>query len=112
MMPAAKGTCQLCATAHEPHEAHNKQSLYYAVRFQAQHGRSPTWADAVAHCSPEIIAMWKEELGKRHVWDEPKDGKPIAEAKGGNGEPKLIPLPSMEPKTIKAGRRGYTHKQS
>jgi hypothetical protein len=64
--------CQTCAVDHAPDEPHNAQSLYYQYAFYADHGRWPTWADAIAHCSPEIQALWKEELQRRNAWSEPE----------------------------------------
>jgi hypothetical protein len=58
--------CQECAGDHPHTDPHNQQSLYYQQRFRAQHGRWPTWSDAMAHCTPEIQARWKEELIKMH----------------------------------------------
>jgi hypothetical protein len=45
------------------------RDLYH---FYAQYGRWPTWADAVAHCEPEMQAIWKEELIARRAWSEPE----------------------------------------
>jgi hypothetical protein len=62
LMPAAPGTCEWCATAHEPHLPHNQQSLYYQMKFQAIKGRPPTWTDAMAHCEQAMRDDWKREL--------------------------------------------------
>lgn len=32
-----------------------------------QHGRWPTWGDALAHCSKEIRYIWRKELMARGV---------------------------------------------
>jgi hypothetical protein len=50
-------------------------------RFYGIRGRWPTWADAVAHCTPEVQQAWKQRIeamfpGK---WSEPPDGEPIAD---------------------------------
>jgi hypothetical protein len=80
LLPAKEGTCPICATAHEPEMPHNGQSLYYQYRFYGNRGRWPTWADAVAHCSPEMRAAWKQQLMDRGAWTEPEDGSgPIAD---------------------------------
>lgn len=100
LMPSAPGTCQLCAVAHQPEQPHNAQSLPYQVRFKSTHGRFPTWADAVAHCPPEISAAWKEKLQEMGHWSEPIKGSPIAEVDRSGGEPRLIPLPSLKPVTV------------
>ena len=61
------GTCQECAVKHDPGQPHNKQSLTYQYKFYADHGRWPTWADAMAHCSTEIKEYWKKELLKHGI---------------------------------------------
>lgn len=78
LLPPSKEACPICATKHEPDQAHNAQSLYYHYRFHARYGRWPTWADAVAHCSPEMKAAWTQRIKDRGVWTE-CDGEPIAE---------------------------------
>jgi len=75
LLPPARGTCAICAIVHEPHLPHNAQSLYYQYQFYGEHGSWPTWADAVAHCAPEMQAVWKREL-KKH-WSEPDNRTPI-----------------------------------
>jgi hypothetical protein len=62
--------CQECAVDHAHDQPHNAQSLYYQMRFHAEHGRHPTWADAVAHCAPEVRAAWEAELRRRGAWTE------------------------------------------
>jgi hypothetical protein len=62
LMPAAPGTCEWCAVAHDPSFPHNQQSLYYQIKFKAIKGRSPTWTDAMAHCEPSLREAWKEKL--------------------------------------------------
>lgn len=66
LLPPAPGLCQICATDHEPHLPHNKQSLYYQMAFKIEHGREATWADALAHCSDEMKDLWVEALKKDH----------------------------------------------
>lgn len=62
LLPPAPGKCPECATAHAPDQPHNQQSLYYQMAFRSQHGRGATWTDAMAHCTPEVQAQWREEL--------------------------------------------------
>lgn len=64
LLPCKPGVCQECATDHDPAMPHNQQSLYYQYRFYGQHGRWPTWDDALAHCTPELQTLWKEALAK------------------------------------------------
>ena len=67
LLPAKAGTCEQCATAHEPHLPHNAQSLFYQVKFQMENGRGPTWLDAMAHCTAEMQAAWMHGLKERGV---------------------------------------------
>lgn len=62
-----EGTCPMCAVKHEPEMPHNRDSLCYQYKFYDQHGRWPTWADAMAHCAPEVKAIWRRELEARGV---------------------------------------------
>ena len=61
------GQCAECATVHEPELPHNQQSLFWKYSFREQHGRWPTWVDAMAHCSPEMRADWIEGLAEEGV---------------------------------------------
>lgn len=67
LLPPRKDVCQECARAHAPELPHDKQSLYYQMKFQMKHGRGATWLDAMAHCSDEMKAVWTEELQKLGV---------------------------------------------
>lgn len=67
LLPPKEGTCSECAVAHHPTQPHNQQSLYYQTKFYMENGRYPTWADAMAHCTPEIKAFWTKELAKKGV---------------------------------------------
>jgi len=62
LLPPAAHLCQTCGSDHEPHLPHNAQSLYYGMAFQMQHGRAPNWIDAMAHCSDDMKALWREKL--------------------------------------------------
>ena len=62
LLPPPLDYCQTCAVQHEPHEPHNQQSLFYHYVFFNEHGRWPTWADAMAHCTEEVQALWTAEL--------------------------------------------------
>jgi hypothetical protein len=44
--------------------------MYYQMAFQQQHGRWPTWADAMAHCTPEMQSAWIEALRGAGQWAE------------------------------------------
>lgn len=67
LLPPIPDVCQECAREHDPKLPHDKQSLYYQMKFQLEHGRGATWADAMAHCSDEIKALWTAELKKLGV---------------------------------------------
>lgn len=62
-----KGTCDMCATEHDPSMPHNKQSMAYQYKFYDQHGRWPTWKDAMEHCDPEVQEQWINALEERGV---------------------------------------------
>jgi hypothetical protein len=70
LLPPAEGLCQVCAVDHEPWQAHNQQSLFYQYAFFREHGRWPTWADAFAHCEPELQEQWRARLREQGVPDE------------------------------------------
>lgn len=67
LLPAAPGTCPECAVQHEPDQPHNQQSLFYRMKFYQVTGRLPTWADALAHCTPEVRERWENELRSNGV---------------------------------------------
>lgn len=67
ILPPKPGTCQECAVEHDPAMPHNRDSLYYQMRFRQQHGRFPTWEDAMAHCSDTVKAYWVEALAKHGI---------------------------------------------
>ena len=64
LLPPAKGLCPACATGHAEVDPHNQQSLFWQMKFYQDNGRSPTWNDAMAHCSEETKAAWRAELAK------------------------------------------------
>ncbi|MDX2307098.1 MAG: hypothetical protein NW216_02550 [Hyphomicrobium sp.] len=76
LLPAAPGKCPECAADHPPEWPHNAQSLFYQMRFHAEHKRWPVWADALAHCAPEMRAAWEAELRARGHWKEPEPPAP------------------------------------
>lgn len=70
------GTCPECATKHDERDPHDPNSLYYQNRFFRQHGRLPTWTDAMQHCSPMTQAVWADKLKKCGIVVEvPADGQ-------------------------------------
>lgn len=67
LLPPKPGACPECAAMHTPEFPHNRDSLYYQMKFRQKHGRFPTWNDAMAHCSAEMKAVWKNELANHGV---------------------------------------------
>lgn len=61
------GTCPICAVNHHPEQPHNRDSLAYQYKFYDEHGRWPTWEDAMAHCSEDVKTYWKSALEARGV---------------------------------------------
>lgn len=98
MLPAAPGACPVCFFKHDADDAHNPYSLSYCVRFSAAHGRSPTWADAIAHLPPAIAERWRTFVVQKGKWTEPSDGKPIAEPI--DSVPRGVPIPLGQPVVV------------
>ena len=67
LLPPRPDACQECAAMHRPDSAHNRDSLYYQMKFHREHGRWPTWKDAMSHCSAEMQAAWTAALLERGV---------------------------------------------
>lgn len=70
MLPAGPGKCPECAVEHEPEMTHDKRSMFYQMKFHQEHGRWPTWEDAMAHCTPEMKATTIEVLTNLGVMKE------------------------------------------
>jgi hypothetical protein len=64
LLPPEPGKCQECAREHNPELPHDKNSIYYVTKFYQDHGRSPTWDDAMAHCTDEMKKSWKETMAR------------------------------------------------
>lgn len=67
LLPPKPGTCPTCAAYHKPDQPHNRDSLYYQMKFRRKYGRYPTWADAMAHCEKYIQKIWIDNLAERGV---------------------------------------------
>lgn len=67
-LPPHAECCQICAVKHAEDMPHNAQSLYYQMTFHEEHGRWPSWATALAHCSPEMREAWRGALSERGAW--------------------------------------------
>jgi hypothetical protein len=50
-------TCDYCGDAHWPDEGHDAGSLIYQRNFERDHGRRPTYRDAVAHCEGQNLTL-------------------------------------------------------
>lgn len=61
------GTCPMCAKVHKENMPHDQRSLAYQYKFYDLHGRWPTWADAMAHCTDEIKKLWIEALAEHGI---------------------------------------------
>ena len=61
------GTCPMCAVNHPPEQPHNRDSMTYQYRFYDEHGRWPTWGDAMSHCREDVKAYWKDALIKNGI---------------------------------------------
>ena len=73
LLPPPPGTCHMCAVAHSPGAPHNQQGLHWNYWFYRQHGRWPTWADAMAHCSDEVKKATIEVLKEAGAWKNDGD---------------------------------------
>lgn len=62
-----EGTCPMCAVKHDPAQPHNLQSLTYQYKFYDEHGRWPTWEDAMEHCTKEVQQFWIQSLKEKGV---------------------------------------------
>lgn len=67
LLPPAPDKCQKCAVEHDDEMPHDQTSLHWQYWFYGQHGRWPTWNDALAHCIPEIKEQWIEGLKSRGI---------------------------------------------
>jgi hypothetical protein len=71
-----EGHCPDCLTAHEEFAPHNQQSLHYQMAFREQHGRWPTWHDAMRHCDAKMKELWLTELAALGVDVGPDEHAP------------------------------------
>lgn len=62
-----EGTCLMCAVKHDPDQPHNLQSLAYQYKFYDEHGRWPTWKDAMEHCTKKVQQFWIQALKEKGV---------------------------------------------
>lgn len=74
ILPPKPGVCPVCAVKHKQDQPHNPDSLYYQMKFRQQHGRFPTWWDAMAHCEKGVQKLWIDALAERGVIVELPEG--------------------------------------
>lgn len=74
LLPPPADCCQECARKHAPEQPHDRQTLFYQMKFLNDKGRYPTWQDAMSHCAPEVQRLWREELEKLGAWSVPVEG--------------------------------------
>ncbi|TMO87649.1 hypothetical protein [Pseudoalteromonas ruthenica] len=67
LLPPPADKCQQCGVKHDSDQPHNRDSMFYQVRFKLEHERNPTWSDAIAHCSPAVIEQWVKALREHGV---------------------------------------------
>lgn len=76
VIPAPKdGACRVCGEIHGRGEAHNRDSLLYQHKFRMNHGRYPTWEDAMGHCGKAARDRMIKRLA-RHGIHLAEDQKP------------------------------------
>ena len=71
LLPCSPDKCKQCAVDHPADAPHDKDSMYYQYRFHGEHGRFPTWEDALAHCDDEIKESWEAALRRSGHWQKP-----------------------------------------
>lgn len=63
LIPPMPGNCKVCGAKHGTDDPHNLYSLYYIMRFRREHGREPTWEDAIK----DLSADRRKELAEKYV---------------------------------------------
>lgn len=77
LLPPSPDVCQVCAIKHDIDSPHDAMSLYYQFKFHGEHGRWPTWADAMSHCGDGMKEAWTMALSARSInIDEPAAAPP------------------------------------
>ena len=70
ILPLSRWKCPICADRHTEKEPHNRNSLYFQMRFFQDHRCSPTWGDCLSGLSPLMKAYWRMEMKKKGVRPE------------------------------------------
>lgn len=76
-----EGHCPECIVKHDPSDPHNWQSMHYQMAFKEQHGRFPTWHDAMRHCDAKMKALWLDALAAHGVIVGEDPGDPAKQPK-------------------------------
>lgn len=77
LLPAAPDKCPECASGHPPEQPHNRDSLFYQIKFHQANGRFPTWNDAMRHCTTEMQRAWRKGLWEIGIdVPEEEEGQP------------------------------------
>lgn len=74
VLPPRPGVCKLCAARHAADQPHERDSLYYQVKFYRRFRRFPTWEDAMNHCSEETKRAKRAELSAHTALNGPSSG--------------------------------------
>jgi hypothetical protein len=78
LMPEADA-CPRCGSVHDVSQPHNAVAPRYLEWFASRpehRGRTPTWADAMAHCSRGVQAEWRDMLKQCGIAVERKPAAP------------------------------------
>jgi len=59
--------CPRCGVPHMPDSPHDASTMQYQACFQREHGRLPTWEDAMSHCSEEDKDLMRQVLKAKKV---------------------------------------------
>lgn len=51
-------TCEQCGVRHNPEHPHAATTRQYQALFLREHGRLPTYADGMAHCSEQVRELY------------------------------------------------------
>ena len=70
LLAPGKNKCPICADRHSDREPHNRNSLYYQVKFRRKYHRFPQWDDTLAGLNQMMQAYWRGELAKAGVKTE------------------------------------------
>jgi hypothetical protein len=56
--------CDECGKYHTPDIPHDALSEKYQTWFYQKYGRTPTWEDAMAHCTKDTKKAWRKSMEK------------------------------------------------